>query len=80
MTYDFIQNLEPNTENGKEWNMFRTFELVEAISRAIASVTIAYIDGDVLLSQIKEQFKNISPEICPNNNYKKKPSLEVMQI
>ena len=28
-------------------------------------------DGDVLLSEIAEQIKYASPEICPNNTYNK---------
>ncbi|XP_065580706.1 uncharacterized protein LOC136040374 [Artemia franciscana] len=67
-THKFIQMLE---NESKRWEMYRSLDLVEAISRAIASVTIVYTDGDVLLSEIAEQIENASPEICPKNTYNK---------
>ncbi|KAK2724252.1 hypothetical protein QYM36_000947 [Artemia franciscana] len=67
-THKLIQIFE---DGSKRWEMYRSLELAEAISRAIASVTIVYTDGDVLLSEIAEQIKYASPEICPSNTYNK---------
>jgi len=67
-THKLIQIFE---DGSKRWEMYRSLDLAEAISRAIASVTIVYTDGDVLLSEIAEQIKYASPEICPSNTYNK---------
>jgi len=67
-THKFIQMLEYES---KRWEKYRSLELAEAISRAIASVTIVYTGGDVLLSYLAEQIKYASPEICPSNTYNK---------
>jgi hypothetical protein len=67
-THDFIRMLEYES---KRWEMYRSLDLAEAISRAIATATIVYTDGDVLLREIAEQIRDTSPEICPNNTYNK---------
>ncbi|XP_065576548.1 uncharacterized protein LOC136037715 isoform X1 [Artemia franciscana] len=55
----------------KQWEDYKMLDLIEAISRATAGVTIFYIDGDQQLSDIANSFQKVFPAICPTSTYKK---------
>ncbi|XP_065585012.1 uncharacterized protein LOC136043904 isoform X2 [Artemia franciscana] len=55
--------------NFDHWQMRKTHDLIEAISRAVTSVTIVYMEDiceDLWFNQIIERFKDASPKIRPN--------------
>ncbi|XP_065584344.1 uncharacterized protein LOC136043340 isoform X3 [Artemia franciscana] len=54
---------------------YRKFDLLEALSRAISSVTVFYIDDDPLLCKIESDLKNTVPSISQSDIYKKKVNL-----
>ncbi|KAK2705163.1 uncharacterized protein LOC136030924 isoform X2 [Artemia franciscana] len=55
----------------KQWEDYRMVDFIEAISRAVAGVTIFHTDGDLMLSEIANSFKRVYPAICPTSTYKK---------
>lgn len=67
-------------QNIIDWQLYRAPDLMEAISRALIGVTIVYTEGDLFLSQIAEQFKGVSPEICQNCAYSKTNNREELFI
>ncbi|XP_065584340.1 uncharacterized protein LOC136043340 isoform X2 [Artemia franciscana] len=54
---------------------YRKFDLLEALSRAISSVTVFYIEDDPLLCNIQCDLKTAVPSISQSNIYKKKVNL-----
>ncbi|KAK2715812.1 uncharacterized protein LOC136042919 [Artemia franciscana] len=52
------------------WEEYRIFDIIEAVTRAISGVTIFYIDGDSQLSNIASSTKKAYPAICTNSTYK----------
>lgn len=56
-------------------NGYKKFDIVEALSRAISSVTVFYIQSDPVLAKIQSDFEKLVPSIPENNIHKKKFNL-----